>query len=252
MTPAIKIYGKGAIVSIALVLVIAGCSSLQRVRPQPIKPLKPAALPAGDGWWYARFRLNWPADTEPVWYLDLFIAHQVISPLLKQHRNEILLWRFHRRAARDTGGRQFSFIFYSTAATAAKIFAAIDADGQIKALKAAGAIDRVICDRPTDITRPNIEDTSDRSWPPAIQKSWPYYIMGASQMWLNLIAETAARDLPDPPPSSLPAIEAFYQKVDQTVTDLWQQQGRHAFMNNLNELFGYKPLIYWQKQYMKF
>ena len=252
MVPAINILGKRAIIGIALLLLIFGCSSPGRVQPQPIKPLKPAALPAGDGWWYARFRLNWPADTEPLWYPDLFIAHQVISPVLKQYQKDILLWRFHRRAARDAGGRQFSFIFYCSAATAEKIFTVISADAQVNAMKSAGVIDQVVCDRPEVITRPHIEDTSDKSWSPAIQKSWPYYIMGASRMWLNLIAEVAAQNLQGAPPATLPEIEIFYQKVDKAITDLWQRQGRHAFMHHLNALFGYKPLIYWQKQYMTF
>ncbi len=238
MAPAGNTLTKRAIIGIALLMMIAGCASMGRVQTPPIKPLKPAVLPAGDGWWYARFRLNWPADTQPVWYPDLLIAHQVISPLLKQYQNDILLWRFHRRAARDLGGRQFSFIFYSSAATAAKIFAVIDADGHIKALKSGGTIDRVVYDRPADVNRPNIEDTSDRNWPLAIQKSWPYYIMGASRMWLDLIAEVASQNLSDPPPSTLPEIEAFYQRVDKEVTDLWQQQGRHAFMHHLNAIFG--------------
>lgn len=252
MVPAINILGKRALSVVVLLLVVVGCSSLGQVRPQPIKPLKPAALPAGDGWWYARFRLNWPADTEPVWYMDLFIAHQVISPILKKYQNEILLWRFHRRANRDPGGRQFSFIFYSTARTAEKIFSAIDSDPQVNAMKFAGVIDLVVYDHPVDLTRPNIEDTSDKKWPLVIQKSWPYYIMGASQMWLNLIAEVAAQNPQDKPPASVPEIEAFYRLIDKKVTDLWQAQGRHAFMHHLNALFGYEPLIYWQKQYMTF
>ncbi len=252
MVPAINILGKRALIGVALLLLIAGCSSMGRVQPPPIKPLKPAALPAGDGWWYARFRLNWPADTDPLWYPDLFIAHQVVSPLLKQYQKDIVLWRFHRRAVRDAGGRQFSFIFYCPAATAKNIFAAISADAQVNAMKSAAVIDQVVYDRPEVITRPNIEDTSDKSWSPAIQKSWPYYIMGASRMWLNLIAEVAAQNLQGAPPSTLPEIEAFYQKVDKKIADLWRQQGRHAFMHHLNALFGYQPLIYWKKQYMTF
>jgi len=68
--------------------------------------------------------------------------------------------------------------------------------------------------------------------------------MGVSQMWLNLIVQVAGDSLENDPPSSLQEAEAFYKRVDETVTDLWQNKGRHAFMHHLNALFEYKPLIY--------
>ena len=233
-------------------IVTIGCSSLGQVQTPAIKPRTPAALPSGNGWWYARFRMHWPAQTQPGWYMDLVIAHQVILPILKAHREEIILWRFHRRAGRDKYGRQFSFIFYSSPHTAAKVFSALKADSLIASFKAAGTIDEIRYDNPAEIRRPDIEDTSDKVWPPAIQKSWPYYIMGVSRMWLDLISLVADKRLQQNPPSSLREIEAFYQDVNKTVTDLWQQDGRHAFMHHLNALFGYEPLIYWEKRFLTF
>ena len=76
--------------------------------------------------------------------------------------------------------------------------------------------------------------------------------MGVSQMWLNLIAQVAGDNLRSDPPLSIEEIEAFYKQVNQTVTDLWQKQGRHAFMHHLNALFGYEPMIYWEKRYLNF
>jgi hypothetical protein len=76
--------------------------------------------------------------------------------------------------------------------------------------------------------------------------------MGASQMWLNLIADIAAENLTDNPPASIAEIETFYQQVNETLTELWQNEGRHAFMHHLNALFEYEPLIYWEKQYLTF
>jgi hypothetical protein len=77
--------------------------------------------------------------------------------------------------------------------------------------------------------------------------------MGASQMWLNLIAEIAAENLTDdPPPASIAEIETFYQRVNQTIAELWQKEGRHAFMHHLNALFEYKPLIYLEKRHLTF
>ena len=232
--------------------VIAGCASVDQIQRQPIKPPQPQELPAGHGWWFARFHLNWPLDTDPVWYMDLCLAHQVILPLLEIHKGDIYLWRFHRRAARDAAGRMFSFIFYADPPIARQIFNALKTDPLIKKLKADGVIERTEYDDPIRITRPNIEDTSDKQWPVSIQKTWPYYIMGASQMWLNLIAEVAAENPEGFPPASSNDIEAFYKQIDQTITKLWQKEGRHAFMHHLNALFEYAPLIYWEQRYMSF
>ena len=239
--------------TILLLVIIAGCSSFGQVQSPEIKPLMTRELPSGHGWWFARFRMPWPPDTKPIWHMDLYLAHQVILPKLEQYKQDISLWRFHRRAGRDGGGRQFSFIFYSSPQTAQHIFSALKTDPLVNNLKLAGVLDQDVYDATTRITRPNIEDTGDKNWPTSIQKSWPYYIMGASEMWLNLIAEIAAENLTDNrQPASIAEIESFYQQVNQTITELWQKEGRHAFMHHLNALFEYKPLIYWEKQYLTF
>jgi hypothetical protein len=235
-----------------VLVVIIGCSSLGQVQTPEIRPLQPDVLPSGNGWWYARFRLNWPPNTDPIWYMDLYLAHQVILPLLQAHQKDIPLWRFHRRAARDGAGRQFSFIFYTSPGTARNIFQTLQSDPMAVNMKSGGVIDDIVFDDPTKLTRPNIEDTSDKNWPVSIQKAWPYYIMGVSQMWLNLIAQVADDDLKSDPPSSIEEMDTFYKQVNQTVTDLWQKQGRHAFMHHLNALFGYEPLIYIEKRYLTF
>lgn len=236
-----------------LLVIITGCSSLAQVRSPEIKPLKTPELPSGNGWWTASFRMHWPPDTQPVWYWDLYLAHQVILPKLERYKQVINLWRFHRRAGRDGAGRQFSFIFYSSPQTAQHIFNALQGDPLVAYLKTEGVLDQDVYDDPAQIIRPNIEDTGDKNWPTSIQKTWPYYIMGASQMWLNLVGEIAAENLTGgPPPASIAELEIFYQQVNETITELWQQKGRHAFMHHLNALFEYKPLIYWEKQYLTF
>jgi hypothetical protein len=248
----IKQFPKWLVGTFLLLAVIAGCSSLGQVQTPEIRPLKSLALPTGNGWWFARYRLHWPPDTQPVWNMDLYLAHQVILPQLEQNRPDIHLWRFHRRAARDPGGRQFSFIFYSSPQTAQRIFNALKSDASVKNLKLAGVLDEDVYDDPTKITKPNIEDTGDKNWPTSIQKGWPFYMMGASQMWLNMIAEIAAENLTGDPPSSIAEIETFYQQVSDTIKAVWQNEGRHAFMHHLNALFEYEPLIYWEKRYMTF
>ena len=119
-----------------------------------MRPVQPEILDSGNGWWYARFRMNWPPDTEPVWYPDLYIAHRIVLPVLKAHRNDIHLWRFHRRAARDGAGRQFSFIFYSTPRTARNVFQTLQSNLIADHMKNSGVIDDVVYDEPVELIRP--------------------------------------------------------------------------------------------------
>ena len=250
--PPIKALQNWLSVLCFFLVVMIGCATHGQVQTREIKPSGIEALPSGNGWWYARFHINWPPNTDPIWYMDLYLAHQVIFPLLQAHQNDIHLWRFHRRAARDAAGRQFSFIFYASPRTARNIFQTLQSEPMGGNMKFPSLIDDVVCDDPAKLTRPNIEDTSDKNWPVSIQKAWPYYIMGVSQMWLNLITQAADDNLKSDPPASTKEIETFYRQVNETVTDLWQKQGRHAFMHHLNALFGYKPLIYYEKRYLTF
>jgi hypothetical protein len=76
--------------------------------------------------------------------------------------------------------------------------------------------------------------------------------MGVSQMWLNMIAGVAAQ-LPDLNQySSITEIEGFYREVNTRLIEIWQKEGQHAYLHHLNALFGYKPLIYYDKRYLKF
>jgi hypothetical protein len=109
-----------------LLLMAAGCSSMGQIQTQAPKPLTPETLPAAElGWWKARFQILWAPDEAPSWNVDLILAHQIVLPVLQQHKDAIVLWRFHRRAARDEFGHRFSFIFYASPATAIDIFQAL-------------------------------------------------------------------------------------------------------------------------------
>ena len=96
---------------ILALFVLAGCGAHAPVKT----PAAGSQITKIDGqainWWYVRFRLVWPDEEEPDWSLDALIAHQIVAPVLEQYDDQIQLWRFHRRAARDSSGHQFSFIF---------------------------------------------------------------------------------------------------------------------------------------------
>ena len=247
---------KGLIHSLAAMFLIftftGGCASMGPTIPPGVKPVGPEAGVNGNGWWEVRFQMKWPEDTEASWHVDLFLALEVVSPVLDQYRKDIILWRFHRRAHRDQTGHQFSFIFYCHPTKAQQIYDAIKSDVGLAEMKTAGIIIKEGYDDTGRILRPRIEDTSGSAWPRSIKKSWPYFIMGVSQMWLDLITEIAEQNSDGQQPLLIEERLAFYEQVNASVTEVWREQGQRAFLHHLNALFGYEPVAIYEKRYMKF
>lgn len=237
---------------IFLMIVIAGCATTGPTKSTETIAPPSQEIASSSGWWFARFRMQWPQEEQANWHLDLLIAHKIVAPALAQYQDKIILWRFHRRAARDRAGHQFSFIFYASADTAYQIFNMLRSNEMLSEMKSAGMIIEDRYDNTDRISRPRIEDTSDAKWPPSIQKNWPYFIMGASRMWLNLISEAIAAMPPADRPLSLPENEELYKKANTAVSELWQQNGQHAFLHHLSALFGYKEIIFYDKRMLKF
>lgn len=234
---------RAALIAGLFAMALVGCAASRPAIPVSSESEKETAFASSRGWWYVRFSMQWQQDKEPAWQLDLLLAHQVVAPVLRQHRNEIALWRFHRRAARDQAGHQFSFIFHSSPETARRIFATLQENALLVALKERGVVVRVGCDDPAVNSRPKLEDTSDPHWPPAIQKSWPYYIQGVCEMWLNLIDQTAGASPAGDRPPGLDDLLHRYERINTSVEQLWQEEGQHAFLHHLNAIFGYRPLV---------
>jgi hypothetical protein len=233
-------------------MVIAGCATSGPAKPPETIVPPPQEIAASSGWWFAKFRIYWPAEEQAKWHLDLLIAHKIVLPALAQHKDEILLWRFHRRAKRDKVGHRFSFIFYAPAQTAYQVFNILRSNELLSEMESAGMIIESLFDNTEKITKSLIEDASDPSWPPPIKKNWPYFIVGASQMWLNLISEAIA-DMPNPyRPLSLEENEDQYKEANITISKLWQEKGQHAFLHHLSALFGYQEIIFYDKRMLKF
>ena len=172
--------------------------------------------------------------------MDLLLADQVVKPVLNRYRKDVLLWRFHRRATRDKAGDQFSFIFYTTAPSASKIYAAILSNPVLRQLKAKDLILQVFTDDTNKIEKPHIQDTSDPIWSLPLQKAWPYFIMGVSQTWLDLVSQYT--DAASEKPGSISEMQIFYEKIDKKVQATWRDEGGHAFLHHLDAVFGYGPL----------
>lgn len=234
---------------LVLALGLAGCATGPAARvAAPVyfteKPLHDGlTVSTEEGWWRVSFAIARPALDATQWHLDPLIAHQIVVPVLVKHEQHLIAWRFHRRAADDATGHQFSFIFFAHRAIADQVYADVQQNPTLIALKQSG---RITQDSYTDtaaIARPLIDDTSDPSWSAEMQASWPIYINGVSQMWLTLV-DIYARQIPAATgEESIDALEARYRQVNQKITSVWRQEGQHALLHHLNAIFGYEPLL---------
>jgi len=194
-------------------------------------------------WHNFRFRMHWPTNEHPKWWIDLFIVDSIIRETISSYRNKIELWRFHRRAARDQSGHQLTLLCYTTQEDSVSMNDVIQKTESFEILNKHGLLREYLHYE----GGPNIEDSSDKNWPKEIQKSWPYFIAGVSEMLLELIdtiKKNVAENLSlNPPFKELTDIERVYFKVNKRLTILWQQEGSHAFFHHINALFGYVPLL---------
>lgn len=215
-----------------------------------------AALPetaSGDeeslGWRRIMFQHQWNADDEPDWTLDLLIAGELLAPAMDQHHERLPLWRFHRRNAHDSAGHQLSLLLYTDAATAQAIYQQIINQPLTTQLlaeqhgaegKTGGLLKRIHHRGMTGNPSPLIENTSDPSWSLEMQRAWPYYIKGISEMWLSLLMQYRQQAAIT---GNLDEVLVDYQALNQRLTETWQKEGQHALLHHLNATFGYQPML---------
>lgn len=220
-----------------MLTLLAGCAPSPRLESTVSPP--PAASAQAVGWRKVGFEIAWPEKSEPLWYMDTLLAHRIVAPVLKRYRHGIDLWRFHRRAARDGYGHRFSFILYTSADTAYRVFKALKETPLLEELLKEGKLARVDFDDLSDNPRPKVADTSNSAWPSMVQKTWPRFIMGASEMWLGLIDESVASLEKE----GVSGDETLYRQVQENLSALWKEEGQHPFLHHLNALFGYEEMI---------
>ena len=230
-------------VLLVVLLTLSACTRVVTVRAPSTDPAAGSTVSAADGssWRSITFRVGWDREQTPDWYLDALLADQVCAPALAEWGPQISLWRFHRRAADDEAGHRFSLMVYSDGLTADYLYAHIRESSVLQWLESDGRIEAVNMEAVERPGAPSIARTSDAAWPPEVQASWPWFTMGVSQTWLNLIREVTTRQPMDEP--SPDALLDYYRRVNDQVTALWRDYGQHVYLHHLNALFGYQPLV---------
>ena len=180
---------------------------------------------------------------DPFWFMGSLIADRILAPVIREQGEDFFLWRFHRRAADDATGHQFSLIFYSTPQTADAVSETIKANELVAQLIDEGVLVEVKYPDSAAIDRPAIADTSDERWAEEIQNAWPIFIMGASEMWLMLTETIADANPKSSDDMSVDELVALYTEVEEDINDLWREEGRHAYFHHLNAIFGYEYLL---------
>ena len=225
-------------------MLIAACS-ISPEQPREDQPGVQYAAGEGMAWHACRFRMPYESESSPDWHVDVALAHLVVAPVLDEYRSELLFWRFHRRAAHDRAGHQFSFIFYTEDDTASALASTILTQPWLDRFEKADVVTWISCADSGGWQGGEISDSSDSDWSEEVQHSWPFFIMGVSEFWLDLIQQIAATEVNavNPRHANVDNVLAGYERVNSELASQWQQQGRHALLHHLNAMFGYSPLL---------
>ena len=239
-------------IALSIVLLMTACTSN---KPLPTAyytvPMNKDAQAQADtlSWWAYRYRVRWPeSNDEPDFAVDLLLAHALVRPVLLEFSEQIIWWRFHRRASKEAPGHQFSFLFYSDRETAVEIIRKLESIPLLAALKDNDIVQKTLSSDTGKKAKTAIEAYSDPSWSPVIQRTWPSYIMGVSAFWLALIDELKTEQSNQGEDvigvnAEVDMLLEEYRQVDDEIAVMWQQQGQHVLLHHMSALFGYKPML---------
>lgn len=187
----------------------------------------------------------WPNGQGPRWWADILIFDTIVRQVLIETRSEIDLWRIHRRAnSKDKSGHQFTLLVYTSNNAGNRIDKLIQENRVLHVLSEANLLERYFVESAANDHDGLVEATSDSErWPLEIQRSWPYYIMGASEMVLRLIDQVKSNMEPVESAEDIDKLTDYYVQLNEGITTLWQEHGRHAYLHHLNALFGYAPVV---------
>jgi hypothetical protein len=212
-------------------------------------------------WWYVPVQMVWLQGQPIAWHMDVLLAHQLFKPILLDFSDDIELWRFHRRAARNKAGHRFSFIFYARKASAVAILNRLAENTLIPKLLAANRVKKIYLHERNKRPSPAIEATSDKNWSQSMQRAWPYFAMGVSQVWLSLVDQHVTATARGGENSVVPnlladndvdALLRFYEQIDEKMVATWETEGGHALLHHLNAIFGYGEVAIYERRMIRF
>lgn len=225
-------------------LLLTACTPALHVEQAPLLEPTKAVLDAEQAdrfWWQLRIKLSWPEGDAPDFSRHLLIAEQLLLPVITEREQQLPLWRFHRRAGRDGAGHQFSLLFFTDETSATQINDTVNANPLTQWLIEQKMIEKTRFQKRSKEELGHLENTSDPNWPMEIQRSWPYFIMGASQTWLMLVQELSSEE-PLSGTVDYPALLAHYRVVDAKLNAQWQDYAQHVYLHHLSAIFGYQPI----------
>lgn len=185
-------------------------------------------------WWHFRFVIPFDAGNNPRWWVDLALSDILVREIVECYRDDLDLWRVHRASLGNEPAHQFTFLCYCSADSRDRVKELIEQNALLAQLQAESILLRHYWEAESvnDSTVP--EGTSDRTWPVPIQRSWPHFAQGLSEMLLVLLCELKETD------GSPPLAE--YEGINGRLLELWGTWGSHAYFHHINALFSYSPL----------
>lgn len=190
-------------------------------------------------WFSYQFRFKMQDDANPLWWLDLFVVDTIVRDVLEQYRDECHLWRFHRRAMHDASGHKLSFLCRTANDISESIHEVASSHATTRFLKEKS----LLLDYTKEECGSDVEATSDSSWSHEVKKAWPFFIMGVSEMILELITQIKGQHGNLASENDLSSIENYYQSINERFTAIWRNEASHAFLHHFNAMFGYAPVF---------
>ena len=160
-------------------------------------------------WYSFQFKFEFEQNTRPKWWLDILMIDTVVRDIMENHKNNIQLWRFHRRADHDESGHKFKLWCYTTEEVSIAIDEIARCHKSIGVLKE----NSLLLDYTTENSGSGVEGTSDPRWSNEVKKAWPYYIMGISQLILELIDLIKKQQDPLDDGAGIDVIERYYASI---------------------------------------
>ena len=188
-------------------------------------------------WYSFNFNISWDAQERPKTWVDIFIIDTIVREVILQKKSEILLWRIHRRWARDVHGHELTFDCFTNEEAASEVEKTIRDSHAFEVLHERGGLVNGLKVIPGETDTRGL--TYKENWPESLKKAWPYYINGCCEMFLHLIdALRGGNNVP----ADISEAEQYYTRVNNELVQIWQHYGSDSFFHHVSGIFGYEPL----------